>query len=219
MQMIQNSGRSLWGAVILLAGILFAGCASSDFTRDPLAGTADAGKMGSSTNAPKVVHQVEDKANMLGVGDQITVTFSDVINAIQPVTQTIKDDGTITLIYNQQFQAASNTIGALEKLIHDRYVPNYFVNMTVNVTTAERFYFVGGEVKAPNRQVYTGPIRVTGAIDTAGGFTEYAKKSKIEVTRANGRKFRVNYNDALDDPLKNPEIYPGDRVHVPKKIF
>ncbi|WP_050785838.1 polysaccharide biosynthesis/export family protein [Pedosphaera parvula] len=216
--MIKNSGRCLFGAAILVAGMLLIGCKSSDYKFNPLTDNVHPATATKSASAGQEV--IEDpKAGVLHVGDKVTVSFSDIINAVQPITQPVKDDGSITLMYNQKFQAAGRTISDIEKEIHDRYVPAYYVNLTANIAIEERFFSVGGEVKSPNRQVYSGRITVTGAIDTAGGFTDFAWKSRIRLTRANGKQITVNYKKALEDPKKNPEVFPGDQVYVPKSIF
>jgi polysaccharide biosynthesis/export protein len=212
MQMIKYSGRCLLGAVVLLAGVLLIGCATSDYKFDPLAdGThPTAGSKSASSGQPRI----ED--GVLRVNDKVTVAFPDLPNSVLPITQTVKEDGTITLIYNQTFQVAGKNINEVEKEIHDRYVPAYFVNMTATVTTDDRFYYVGGEVRSPNRQVYSGRMFLTGAIDTAGGFNDFANKRKIRVTRANGKTSTYNYKKAVENQQDNPEIFPGDRVFVPK---
>ena len=56
----------------------------------------------------------------------------------------VKDDGTVTLIYNRVFHAAGKRTGELGKEIRDFYVPAYFINLTVTVRiSADRFFYVG----------------------------------------------------------------------------
>jgi polysaccharide export outer membrane protein len=138
-----------------------------------------------------------------------------------PFQAKLKDDGTITLLLNQPFTAAGKTRGDLEKEIRERYVPRYFKYMTVTITREVQtlFYYLDGEVKAPNRQIYISRITVLKAIASAGGFTEYAKKKAVKLTRLDGRKITVNCVKALDDPSLDLEVYPGDKIYVPRKIF
>ncbi len=103
--------------------------------------------------------------------------------------------------------------------IRDAYVPKYYKYLTATVKPEERFYYVGGEVRMPNRQPYTGSMTVTRAIDTAGGFSDYAAKSKIILTRASGQKFRIDYNKALKDPAFDPPVFPNDQVKVERSVW
>jgi protein involved in polysaccharide export with SLBB domain len=161
----------------------------------------------------------ELSANLLRAGDEIVVNFSDTPTPILPLSITVKDDGTVTIIYNQSFQAAGKTLGALQNDIHERYVPVYFKFLTVNLTTQRRFFTVGGEVKSPNRYEYSGKMTVLGAIATSGGFTDFSKKGKIQVTRSNGKTIMVDGIKALKNSELNIEIFPGDRIDVEKRGF
>ena len=90
--------------------------------------------------------------------------------------------------------------------------------LTVTLTREELWFYVGGEVRNPNRYIYSGELTVLKAIQTAGGFTEYAKRSKVQVTRANGRKEKpVDCGKALKNPKLDLPIFPGDQVHVDRR--
>ncbi len=155
------------------------------------------------------------------MGEPIIVTFADLPNFVNPFEERIKADGTITLLHNQTFVAAGKPVGVLEKEIRARYVPRYYVNLTATVKPQEntRFYFVGGEVKQPGRQVYLSRLTVLKAIQSSGDFTDFAKKSKVQLTRADGRSFVINATKALKNSQLDLEVYPGDKIHVPRRIF
>jgi len=55
------------------------------------------------------------------------------------------------------------------------------------------------------------------AIDTANGFTEYANKRKIELTRSTGEKFIIDGKKALKKPELDMEVLPNDRIYVPRR--
>ena len=160
-------------------------------------------------------------AEVLRVGDSLTVTFTDTPNTIPPFQEKIKEDGTITLALNQTFKADGKTRGDLEKEIRARYVPDYFKYLTVTVTpdVNTRWYYVDGEVKQPSRQIYTSRITVLKAIASSGGFTDFANKKKVKLARVDGRTLTVNCVKALDNPSLDLEIYPGDKVHVPRRFW
>ena len=55
------------------------------------------------------------------------------------------------------------------------------------------------------------------AIQTAGGFLEYAKTSKVRVTRVSGKTIVIDYDKAIVDSTYDVPIYPGDTINVPKR--
>jgi len=155
-------------------------------------------------------------------GDAITITFSDLPIPVPIVEDHVKEDGTITLLQNQTFEVAGKTCSELQKEIRARYVPGFFQTMTVTVNKqpGTLFYYVGGEVKAPGRQVYLGPgVTVLRAVKTAGDFTDFAKRSKVELTRADGRKAVINCLKARKDPRLDLPVFPNDSINVPRSVF
>ena len=65
---------------------------------------------------------------------------------------------------------------------------------------------------------YLSEMTVLKAIQTAGDFTDFSRKTQIQVIRANGHKEKlVNYNKALGNPKLDLPIFPGDQVIVPKR--
>ena len=157
-------------------------------------------------------------------GDSLTISFSDVPpggGGLPPqMIVKVGSDGTFTLPYNVTIRALGKTPTELEHEIRSAYVPKLFVNCTANVKPDERYFFVGGEVKVSSRMAYTShSMTVLRAITTAGGFTDFAKKSRIEVRRANGGKTEyVDYKKALKDPKLDLPVYPNDQVIVPRGL-
>ena len=168
---------------------------------------------------PAILSPSNTPVGTILVGEMVTVTFSDLPDKvlIPEGKMRIAEDGKITLHLNVTVHAAGKTTRQLEQEIRSLYVPKYYNYMTVTVKTEERVYFVGGEVRNPNRQFYVGPITVLRAIDTAGGFTDFANRSNIELTRQGGQKIRINYKKALKDPKLDPEVYPNDQIIVHRR--
>jgi protein involved in polysaccharide export with SLBB domain len=175
----------------------------------------------SSVTGPVGTNRAGPEPEVLRVGDSLTVTFTDTPTTIPPFQDKIKEDGTITLTLNQTFKADGKTRGALEKEIRARYVPDYYKYLTVTVTpdVNTRWYYIEGEVRQPSRQIYTSRITVLKAIASAGGFTDFANKKKVKLTRVDGRSYTVNCVKALDNPALDLEIYPGDKIHVPRRLW
>jgi protein involved in polysaccharide export with SLBB domain len=160
-----------------------------------------------------------NSSDTLRAGDLVTVIFSDLPTPTLPFEERIKDDGTITLLLNQTFQAAGKNRGDLEREIRTRYVPRYYLNLTVTVKPQERFYYVEGEVKMPSRQPHPGDITVLKAIATAQGFTDYANKRKVRLVRAGGQTIIVDCVAVLDNSQLDLPVYPNDKIHVPRRLW
>jgi protein involved in polysaccharide export with SLBB domain len=224
--------RGIVGLGFILACVLLAGCETGDssgnkkdpYTFDPLAGediSASSGLPGSGASTPRFMTDTNNPSTaILHAGDSIGVTFNDIPNSPTAIKDVIKEDGSITLYFNERFQADGKTVRELQEEIRQRYVPRYYKYMTPSVEIADRFYSVGGEVKAPNRYVWTPGMTVLRAIDGAGGFTDFSRKGRVTVTRASTGK--QEYEDCVK-ALKHPEsdlpVYPGDRLFVKKKIW
>ena len=211
---IKTVGKQVgrWSALsaLVLAGFFLAGCHSHPPKKSsevpPQAGTAAAPVI-----EPEVFH----------VGDAVTVVITDTPTPQPVFEEKVRDNGTITLLLNQEFKAVGKTRTELEKEIRDRYVPEYYKYMTVTIkqTVATLFYYVDGEVKAPARQTFIERTTVLKAIASAGGFTDFAKKKGVKLTRLDGRKFQINCVKAIDDHNLDLEVYPGDKIYVPRKLF
>lgn len=152
-------------------------------------------------------------------GDRINIDFTDNPGLPSNWQQTVREDGTITLPLGHTVRAAGLRKGDLEVAIRDIYVPHILRRLTVNVRAEQRSYFVSGEVRTPGQKEHTGLITAMKAVAAAGDFTDFANKSKIEIIRANGEKIKVNGKKALDDPSRDVPVYPGDTVHVHRRIF
>lgn len=246
---IRNVGKRVgyWGAVcgLLFGGLFLSGCQTrpqgQQFAEVPPALTATSSTSPAASGASPVTSGTSPaaapaakpvaisaatsgsvpEAEVLRVGDSLTITFTDTPIPIPNFDGKIREDGTITLTLNKTFTAAGKRPGDLEKEIRKCYVPDYYKYMTVSVKqqTDTRWYYVNGEVKLPARQLYTSRITVLKAIATVGGFTDFANKKKVKLTRMDGRTQTVNCVKALDNPALDPEVYPGDTIHVRRKLW
>jgi len=203
----------------LLAGFIFNGCSSPSgdilFSDNPQSPFALTGTETASTDATSG----DSTAARFHVGDIVTVDYSGTADTIPENIQTITENGTITLPYIGTVRAVGKTAGELQNEIHNLYVPQYYVRLTVTVSSPQRVFYVGGEVKQPGRQLYVGETSVTKAIQAAGDFTDFANRSKVWLIRNNGERIRVNCTKALEDPSLDLPVYPGDQILVTRRIF
>ena len=156
----------------------------------------------------------------LRVGELLVVEFSGVNDPPPRHEERIMTDGRITLPSIGQVEAAGKTRGELQEAIHKLYVPDYYKHLTVIVRNEGRFFYVKGQVNNPNQFPYIKEMTVLKAIAVAGDFTDFAKKSRVLVTRgADGRKLVVNCDKAMNDSRLDVSIYPDDTIEVPRRYF
>jgi polysaccharide export outer membrane protein len=203
--------RGLFACAALLAGLVLTGCGSPS-QGQPFLDNPQSHNSAAPPNGAGVAR--------FHVGDAVTVSFSGIPVPMPDHLESIKEDGNITLPLIGAIYATGKTAGELQNEIYTNYVPKYYVRLTVTVTSGQRIYYVGGEVKAPARQQYVDGTTVTKAIQSAGGLTDFANHGKVYLTHAStGQRIRVNYDDALKNPAKDPPVYPDDQVTVERRIF
>jgi polysaccharide biosynthesis/export protein VpsN len=160
----------------------------------------------------------------LHVGDTVTITLSGPPDEVfLPIEKPIKDDGTISLPGMTDVgsvKAAGKTPGELEDTIRALYVPRIYKHLNVTVKAGnERVYYVRGEVRRPDRFIYSSGITVSKAITSAGDFTDFADRTDVVLTRADGRRFELNLKRVLAGRDPDPPVFPGDQIEVGRRIF
>jgi polysaccharide export outer membrane protein len=200
--------RPIW---LLLPVLALSGCALFS-SPDKKISVYDPPRIDTSMTDTNVPH--------LHIGDVVSVTFTGLEQNPDPLDKPIKEDGTITLPDVGRVTAAGKTVGELEDAIHDLYVPGFYKHLNVTVkTSSDRAFYVSGEVHAPGRLLYTGPISLSKAITSAGDFTDFASRSDVILIRANGDRFEVNVNKILAGKIKDPQVYPGDQITVQRRTW
>jgi protein involved in polysaccharide export with SLBB domain len=82
---------------------------------------------------------------------------------------------------------------------------------------AERFIVIEGAVRRPGQFVWSNEMRLSIAVDAAGGLTASADASRVRIRHQNGGVDTANYSDATNSPAKNNILLRGDRITVPRK--
>jgi polysaccharide export outer membrane protein len=210
---------SFSASVSVLAGIVLSGCGSTGdpiFTDNPNAPAMT----GSATNGD------QSAAARFQAGETVIVATSTGSDSSNPGPigaagqgYLIADDGSISLPLIGRIQAAGKTPGELQNDIDKAYVPEYFLHLTTTVTGQARVFYVGGEVGHPGPEVYVGQTTVTTAIQAAGDLGQFASHSRIWLTHPDGTRIQVNYDKALNDPAKDPPVFPGDKIEVHRRYF
>jgi polysaccharide biosynthesis/export protein len=95
-------------------------------------------------------------------------------------------------------------------------------NDIIIVPRLDRVYIIGhvgkpGAVNLPSLEVLT----VSKSISLAGGFSQYAKQSEVQLIRSGQRVQVVDVRAILtgDTKVQDPDLKPGDTVFVPESRF
>lgn len=192
---------SLVGLVACLVAV-FTGCAT------------DAGSpMGANPVIPAATSSAQLRA-----GDSLTVTLQGIPD---PSTNTVQIDeqGNISLPYIGTLAAAGINTGELAQRVRETYIAKkFYTTVDVSVSVTERYVYVGGEVVRPGRIVWTPDLTVTKAIQSAGGFTLYAKETRIALVREQ-KSYDLDVKLAQKSPGQDPRLMPGDSIQVPRSPF
>jgi protein involved in polysaccharide export with SLBB domain len=155
-------------------------------------------------------------------GDAVVLQVFESPTTRQPcidVMDVVDDDGTVALLSNQVFTATGKTYSELEKEVADYYAPRYFKNATIRLyTTDPPMYFVRGKVKSPGAWTRKRSTTVPRAIQSAGGFTEFANKSKVQLNRGDHR-YVINCLKAQQDPSLDMSVLGADQIFVPRSFW
>jgi len=151
-------------------------------------------------------------------GDSLVITLQGVPDPTANSSQ-IDEQGLVTLPYIGQVAAAGTTTSGLSQKIREAYLSKkIYTTVDVSVAVTERFVYVGGEVVRPGRIVWTPDLTVTKAVQAAGGFTLYAKETRINLVRDRAA-YDINATLAQKSPMEDPRLMPGDSIQVPKSAF
>jgi polysaccharide export outer membrane protein len=186
----------------LLIGLLLAGCVTDS---------------SSPTGAnPQVA--APTLSAQLRPGDSMIVSLLGIPEPTNSSVQ-IDEQGLIRLPYIGAVQAAGLTTAELSQRIRDTYIDRKFytaIDVAVNVT--ERYVYIGGEVQRPGRIVWSPDLTLAKAVQSAGGFTLYAKETRVTLTR-DRKAYEFDVKLAQRRPEQDPLLFPGDSIQVPRSAF
>lgn len=155
-----------------------------------------------------------------GAGDVLNIYVYEEPEISQTVT--VRSDGRISLPLVGDVSAAGQTPEGLAGKIADK-LERFIDAPNVTVTLAEsrpKVYYILGQVGSPGEYDITRPVTVIQALSRAGGFLEWAKKSRIMIVSGHDQSEKIDffdYDEFLDHPAeeKNVVLKPGDTIVVP----
>jgi polysaccharide export outer membrane protein len=149
---------------------------------------------------------------------QVSVWNNEAMSRTAPV----RPDGNISLPLLNDVAAAGLTPMELREELMRRlttYMPHPEVSVIVTEVRSFKVAVIG-QVPKPDRYEFRSAATVMDVLALAGGFTEFASRSRIVVLRSNGQKteripFDYDKVRASDPSQRNFELRAGDIVLVP----
>jgi len=173
-----------------------------------------------ATVSAEVMAAVAADDYVIGVEDilEITVWKNPDLSRQVPV----RPDGNITLPLIDDVAAVGLKPAQLKAILTDKwksYITSPEVSVIVKEVNSLKVYMVG-EIGKPGILQLKSRTRLLQAISLAGGFTQFADRSRIVVLRTNGAaemRMELNYKRILsgENPEENIVLKPGDTVIVP----
>lgn len=162
-----------------------------------------------------------------GIRAYDNLLISSTMTTLNVGQMSVADDGTITMPYVGKIKISGLTKSEAEQVLYDTYVPKYYTDVRINIEITSLIYYIYGEVKIPGQKGWIKDTTLIQAIISAGGFTDFANRRAVVVTRTvtteNGNEATQNfkYNCAKIEAGKviDPQISPNDKIRVPRKLF
>jgi polysaccharide biosynthesis/export protein VpsN len=151
-------------------------------------------------------------------GDSLNIALQGVPDASVNTVQ-IDEQGGISLPFVGQVKAAGLSTSELSQRIRETYIAKkIYTTVDVSVSVTERYIYVGGEVQRPGRIIWTPDLTVAKAIQSAGGFTLYAKETAVNLVREKNA-YPIDVKLAQRNPAQDPRLVPGDSLQVSRSPF
>lgn len=165
-------------------------------------------------------------ANGAPVGADYKIGIDDVLdiavwnNTTVSRTVPVRPDGKISLPLLNEVQAAGLTPSQLRaslmaKLVE--YMPTPEVSVIVREVHSNKISVLG-EVRKAGRYEISQRATVLDAVALAGGFNDFARRTKLVIMRQEGtgtKRIPINYNRIVAEEDDNVVLQPGDIVVVP----
>jgi protein involved in polysaccharide export with SLBB domain len=173
-----------------------------------------------------------DEKYRLAIGDRLS--YRIVEDEEDPKPLYVTDSGDLEFPYIGRFPAVGKTCKDLARELKTELEKEYYYEATViiavdfMVKSRGRVYLVGavrapGPLEIPSDEVLT----LSKAILRAGGFTDYANKRNVKVTRksavagAEDETFTVNVEDILEKSRTDSDLplQSGDLIYVTERLI
>lgn len=173
---------------------------------------------GGSATATNPNVPVPVSTSQLRTGDNLTIALLGVPDPTSTPAQ-IDEKGLIALPFIGTLSAAGMSTAELSQRIRETYIAKkIYTTLDVSVSVTERYVYVDGEVQHPGRIVWTPDLTVAKAIQSAGGFSLYAKETAVSLVR-DQNAYTIDVKLAQKSPSQDPRLMPGDSLHIGRSPF
>lgn len=181
-----------------------------------LGGCTSTGSSSSSERNPII--PMSASSALLREGDSLVITLLG-IPTQESYSMQVDEQGLVSLPYIGNVKATGRTTSDLGQHIRDTYITKkLYTRVDVSVSVTERYIYVGGEVQQPGRVQWTPDLTVAKAIQSAGGFSLYAKEDAVTLVR-DRKAYAIDVNLAQKNPREDPRMFPGDSLQVSRSAF
>ena len=151
-------------------------------------------------------------------GDKV---FVNILTPVEPteIKNEINDFGAINLPLIGTVKLEGLTTSEAEKLIKKAYMDGgFYRKLDVIVMSQEGEYYIQGEINKAGVFPLSGDVTLLMAIATAGGPTDWAKESKVQIRR-DSKIMEFDVDRIRKGKDKDPYIESGDIIVIPRRII
>jgi len=212
-----NLYRPIVASIVM--SLMIAGLAAA---QDPAKRAPAPAAAAAPTNAPAAAAP----AGGAPVGADYKIGIDDVLdiavwnNTTVSRTVPVRPDGKISLPLLNEVQAAGLTPSQLRASLMSKlveYMPTPEVSVIVREVHSNKISVLG-EVRKAGRYEISQRATVLDAVALAGGFNDFARRTKLVIMRQEGngtKRIPINYNRIVAEEDDNVVLQPGDIVVVP----
>jgi polysaccharide export outer membrane protein len=201
-----------------------------------ISATSELSASPAGSNTFATMDTLDDK-HKLAQGDKLSFRIledqEDPKEPMDPKPLVVADHGDVEVPYIGRFPAVGKTCKQLSREIKVELEKKYYYQATV-IIGLDQFTKTTGKVYILGEVRLTGMIEIPGdetltvgkAVLRAGGFTNYADKRNVKVTRKSGSGARiqtivVNLTEVFEKGRadKDVELEPGDLIFVPSRLI
>jgi len=195
--------------------------------------SAPVAQAGTNSAAPASTNDMDalDDTYRLAIGDRVSFRIEE--DEDDPKMLTVLDSGDLDVPYIGHYAAAGKTCKQLAQALKVELEKEYYYRATViiavdSMTKSRGIVYLVGAVRMPGPQSIPSDevFTVSKAVLRAGGFTDYADKHGVKVTRkgstpgAADQTFTVDVGDILEKGKIGSDLtlQAGDLIFIPERL-